>query len=442
LNKKQKQKNYWFVLDNYVHIALKGDALLFYNPYTGGILEYGAGGAEETAGIIKLVKRLQSAKNQGVVRLTQKELSDPVISQFVNHMRGAFMADMMDTSLSKGKPVQMLPYLKVHKDVEKIKKFPTRSIGEDMMKYLAEVSIYINRSCSLDCDMCASAYRQFLCCTRAPSTAGTGARQGKNEMDISTLARLLEQLKGLPRMRINVLGGDIFKYPELEQLLSLLKQLPPSIKYVFYSHYLNLPGGPEKFASFPPSSSVRIPVTFPVLPEKKEQWQRALETRNHCQSLGIDSRFLFVIAAESDFAEAEELIETHELDDYEFRPFYNGANRAFFEENVFLDKEDILEAKPAMREILARQLVNPFHFGTLTVLSNGHIHANVNLPRLGVLEKDGISDVVYKEMNRGKSWRRIRKKLEPCKHCVFEALCPPLSNYEYALGRNNLCYKD
>ncbi len=46
----------------------------------------------------------------------------------------------------------------------------------------------------------------------------------------------------------------------------------------------------------------------------------------------------------------------------------------------------------------------------------------------------------YKEMYRGKSWRRIRKKVEPCKKCTFEALCPPLSNYEYALGANNLCH--
>jgi pseudo-rSAM protein len=84
--------------------------------------------------------------------------------------------------------------------------------------------------------------------------------------------------------------------------------------------------------------------------------------------------------------------------------------------------------------------VNPFHFGTLTVLSNGSIYANVNTQRLGSLNGGSLHDVVYKEMYRGKSWRRIRKKVEPCKFCTFDALCPPLSNYEYALGRNNLCH--
>jgi pseudo-rSAM protein len=107
---------------------------------------------------------------------------------------------------------------------------------------------------------------------------------------------------------------------------------------------------------------------------------------------------------------------------------------------VFVDKEDLQEAKPTCREIYARQLVNPLHFGTLTVLSNGHIHANINVSRLGILNHDSIYEVVYKEMYRGNSWRRIRKRVEPCKRCTFEALCPPLSNYEYAFGRNNLCH--
>lgn len=430
----KKQNNYWLVLDNYVHIVLKGDSLLCYNTLTGGILEYNRKSREDIDPIITLIKRLHSAKNQGAVRLTSRQISDPVIAPFVNQMREAFMADVMGTSLSKGKPVQMLPYLKVHKDVEKIKKFSTRSVGEEMMKYLAEVSIYINNVCALDCDVCASAYRQFLCCTRTSNK--------KDNMDISSLTKLMEQLKGLPQIRLNILGGDIFKYPHLEALLNLLREQPPSFKHVFYSHYVNLPQEQDIYRLFPPASALKILITFPVLDQKEEHWLQALATARHCQALDIDTQFLFVIAQETHFSQAEELIETHALENYMFLPFYNRRNETFFRENVFLDKEDILEARPGMRDIIARQMVNPLHFGTLTVLSDRRIYANVNAPPLGSLEKNPISDAVYKEMYRGKSWRRIRKKVEPCKHCVFEALCPPLSNYEYALKKNNLCFKD
>ncbi|HLP48163.1 MAG TPA: hypothetical protein VK469_19625, partial [Candidatus Kapabacteria bacterium] len=52
-----------------------------------------------------------------------------------------------------------------------------------------------------------------------------------------------------------------------------------------------------------------------------------------------------------------------------------------------------------MPEILARQCINPLQFGTLTILGNGHIHANINTPRLGTLARDSIYEVVYKEMD-------------------------------------------
>ncbi|MCP5108340.1 MAG: hypothetical protein GY950_33445, partial [bacterium] len=219
-------------------------------------------------------------------------------------------------------------------------------------------------------------------------------------------------------------------------LSALLKEQPSSFKKIVYTHYLNLPCQEEKHVLFPSSSSFRVLVTLPV---NEPRLQQALETLRRYAGHGMNAEFLFVISGEKEFTEAEELIDTYGLENHDFRPFYNGC-RSFFEENVFIDKDDILEARPTLKEIAARGKVNPLHFGTLTVLSNGAIHANVNERRLGTLERDGISDAVYKEMYRGKSWRRIRKKVEPCRHCVFEALCPPLSNYEYVLSQNAPCW--
>ncbi len=417
----KKQKKNWFILDNYVHAVLKGNAVLFYNPLTGKILEYNGKGP-----VIKLVRRLLSPKNLSVIRLTEKELSDPEVSQFVRDLRGHFMADLIDASMGKGKPLQMMPYLKVHQDVEIIKKAPSYTVGEQMMKYLVEVSVYINSTCSLDCDICRSAYKQFLCCTRT---------KGKKGPDISVIKDLFGQLKGAPLDRINILGGDIFKFPAWRQLLELLNEPGQSFKKVFYIHYLNLLHREETLALFPAdTSSFKILVPFPV---KKDQWQEVLAS---LQSCGMNAQFLFIISSEADVDQAEELISLFQLDDYSLLPFFNGGNRAFFEENVFLDREDLGEARPTAHEILARQAVNPLHYGTLTILSSGHIHANVNAPRLGILGRDSIHEAVFKEMYRGSSWRRIRKKVEPCKRCIFEALCPPLSNYEYTLKQNNLCH--
>ncbi|MCP5053921.1 MAG: TIGR04150 pseudo-rSAM protein [bacterium] len=426
MNKKQKQEKYWFILDNYVHISVKKDSAMLYNPLTGNILEYTG---KESEAVIKLTKRLVSPKNLLVVGLTEKELSDPGISQFVRDIRGHFMGDLIDASRTDQKPVQVMPYPKVHRDAEKIKETPSRSVGELMMKYLAEISLYINSGCSLDCNICSSAYKQFLCCTRGEN--------GKDHQDMPSLEHLFRQLENVPLTRINILGGDIFKFAPLDPLLKLLKKQPPSREKVFYIHYLNLFQREEQLALFPSPSFLKIPVTFPV---KKDQWDQVVKGLHKPLVSNIDIHFLFIVGSETEVTQAEELIDLFHLDNYSFHPFFNGHNRSFFQQNVFLDREDLREAKPTDKEINARQLVNPLQFGKLTVLSNGGIHANVNEPKLGTLQKNTLHQAVYKEMDKGNSWRRIRKKVEPCKQCIFESLCPPLSNYEYALGRNNLCH--
>lgn len=419
---KEKKRNHWFILDNDVHVSLKKGAVLFYNPLTGDILEY-TGAAGET--VARLVKRLQSPRNMLVVRLRGRELSDPVVAGFVADMRGRFMADLIETSPGEGKPVQLMPYVKVHRDVEFIKKMPFRSVGERVMSYPGEISLHVNGACSLNCEMCDSAYRQFMCCTRKFST----------EPDISIIENLFVQLQGIPRFRLNILGGDIFRHSRWDELAGLLNRLPGSFERVFFSHYLNLYKREEKLALFPPGSvSFAVLVTFPVL---DRQWQWVLKW---LQTPGISARFFFVVSTERDVDAAEVLIESSGLEDYDFFPFFNGGNRQFFEENIFLDREDIRDARPGPKEIRARQLVNPSKFGRLTVLNNGSVYADVNAPRLGVLGKDDLYRVIYREMDRGRSWRRTRGRVKPCKGCTFEALCPPLSGYEYVLGRNNLCH--
>jgi pseudo-rSAM protein len=123
-----------------------------------------------------------------------------------------------------------------------------------------------------------------------------------------------------------------------------------------------------------------------------------------------------------------------------FHPFYNGQNLAFFEQAVFVDRQSLSAARPSLQEIHSRQVMNPFHFGNLTLLSNGDIHAGINDPPLGQISQDSIYDLVFQEVSRGRTWRRTRKQVMPCGECIYAGLCPPLSNYEPALGRNNLCH--
>jgi pseudo-rSAM protein len=72
-------------------------------------------------------------------------------------------------------------------------------------------------------------------------------------------------------------------------------------------------------------------------------------------------------------------------------------------------------------------------------MPNGDTYANINYPSLGNIATHSIHEMLYKEMNEGKSWFRIRDQA-PCNNCVYQWLCPSPSNYEMAIGRPNLCH--
>ena len=415
-------KGYWFFIETYVHIALKGDSLLLYNTLTGKTLMFSG---ERNGKIITLVKRMKSPGNLLVIRLTGDELEDPVISEFVGSVRALFMGDLIDTSYSEGKPIQMQPVVSVDDDIQMQRNNPFGPEIKNVLENLVEIFLYINNTCTRNCDMCKQAYRQFPCCT----VQG----KGRGDLPISKIGKVIEEITQSSLVNLNILGGDIFKYPDFKALTGMINHL--NVRKTYHAHYLNIweAGTLLRFLN-PRHSRLKILAPFPVDTEKLKA-ACGIVSNNR-----IKYEVVFILQSSADFEEAEVLVPSLELEAYSYQPFYNGENLDFFVEGVFTGKEEILESKHEMKEIYANSAVNRSNFGRLTVLSNGHIHANVNAARLGILGKESMNDASYKEILHGRSWRRIRKHLEPCKGCVFECLCPPVSNYSSAIGRPDLCF--
>lgn len=421
-NKNPQKKEYWLSLETYVHISIKRESLLLYNSLTGKSLEY-SGKHNKT--ILEMIRRLISPKNLCIIRLKEEELQAPVISDFIQDIRNFFMGDLIDISFYRDKPIQIMPIINVKGDIGHLKKETYNSVGEGMMEYLTEIFLHICGACDQNCNICNHAHKQFPCCTHNNNKGC--------ELDVLKIKGLIEEIKSSSLINLNILGGNIFTYSKFKELTGIINHL--RAQKIYYAHYLNVIEASSnlKFLN-PRSSSLKILVPFPL---DEEKFKTALETLKNTR---LDSKFIFIIQSAEEFEKAEALISSFQIADYEFQPFFNGRNMNFFMEGVFTNKEEVLEAKPKMKSIYTNSVVNSLNFGRLTILSNGHIHANVNALRLGILGKNSIYDVLYKEMYHGKSWRRIRKNVEPCRHCTFEALCPPLSNYTYALGRNNLCH--
>jgi pseudo-rSAM protein len=205
--------------------------------------------------------------------------------------------------------------------------------------------------------------------------------------------------------------------------------------YYLYIHYLNAAGKNDRLR-FAAEHGVRlkVPVTFPLNNKKME------ETLDTFSATNIKFTLLFPVRNVEEFQMADELIKKFQPLTSEFHPLFDGSNLDFFRENLFIQKEDIEKERPSLKEIHARGVVNAFNFGNLIIRPDGRCYANVNAVPLGELGKDSLYNILFKEMEHGRSWRKIRKYISPCKSCTFEKLCPPISNYNSVIGRYNLCH--
>lgn len=252
-------------------------------------------------------------------------------------------------------------------------------------------------------------------------------------MTAEDLSGLLSQVQGAPVSRIDILGGDIFLHSELQALVDILKAKGREV--VFFLHALHLAehGARMDLLDFE-MARYHVIVTPPY---SSPRFNAAREITAACDGR---TTFVFVVQTNADIQQARAMIEASEMNSYALKPYFTGTNASFFHESVFMELKDILDARPSHKEIYANQVLNRLNFGRLTFVHDGKVYANLNNPSLGTWKEDSIRRILYKEMYHGKSWRRTRLRVEPCRRCILAALCPPLGNYEFALKRNDLCH--
>ncbi len=415
-------KSYWLWLEPYVHVWVKKNGVLLYNTMSGKKLEY-----DNRPGLAGFFRKFLSKRNLFITKINERQLNRPPLKGLIHDLKKEFMADMADASLSAVKPVQCPPVPNIQTDVRRAKDDPS-IMGKNIMSYLSEMVFYINRS---------PAFQPL-----PPAFSGTDlhkqchfpcidARGPSRVLDLGLIEKVLAECRETGLYGLHINGGNILDYPQLRDLLALLEEFPapatyhlPYLQAVDNADALHAMGGNQ--------SQVSLWVTFPVQETAMQTICSRLPALPHVQ-------LVFLIAAEAELAQCEDYIERFSISNYQLKPFYNGKNLDFLEDALFIDKEMLLDAQPTQQELIARMAVNENFFGKLVVRSSGDIHANINGPRLGNTKKNSIHEIVYKELYKGKSWLRSRARVLPCKNCRYQLLCPPISNYELAMGRNNLC---
>ena len=129
--------DYWFTVEPYVFVNITNRCVLLYNTLDGVTIE------SNSVEVIDLLQETLQVKNCGVILLKNEKYQQKDILSFIHELREKYMGDIIDVSLSKGKPVQLLPYYNFSNKLETYKKqnFTTR---KNVLKNLYEVSVYID----------------------------------------------------------------------------------------------------------------------------------------------------------------------------------------------------------------------------------------------------------------------------------------------------------
>lgn len=413
--------SYWLYLETFVHLNIKNEVALLYNTLNGESLII-----TENVRILGLLKKLQKVKNFYVIRISSQLLKQTEIGEFISKLRDRFMGDLLNTSFSNTKPVQQFPSLRVNFNIETLKKNTYAANNLTYLNNLTELTLYICYSNSQSYKL-HDAYKQFT------SIIQTENKPDYLELKLESIREILEQIQYGSLRYLNICGGLIHKHSEFNMIVRFLSE-KKGLMIKYFCHYLDI----DEFnlSEIVSITNNNVVVLFSP-PFNENLIYRLLD--KYLSHKNITYQIVVTDVKQYDFF--SNIVEEKLLDKdkFQFFPLFNGNNKHFFINNIYISEEQIMSQTLSQKDILIKSILNTNFFGKLTIMPNGDIFSNCNLNKLGNIHSNLIDSCIKKELQSRKSWRKSRKHQTPCKRCTYNMLCPPISNYELLFNKNNLC---
>jgi pseudo-rSAM protein len=415
-----RDNSFWLYLESWVQVTAGSGKVLFYNTLNKKSLRY-----NHNQAATRLAKSFIDPENGYVVCVNQNEISGTPLGSIIKDLQNLYMGDLLDTKWSEGKPVNILPkpFIK-NKLTRNVFDNPDDLSMVNYDDYLHEVTLYLNTGSVGIAQDYPLGFRQFL----LPGIPGKN-----EELNLDILTRLSVELSVFKLLTINFTGSNVFNHSYFQQIFPLFRDFNCDKKF-----HLSLADFSQdriiELSSYQQVSFAAY-ITFP------------LDTARFNEMIGIIAgnarlsrfEFHFVIKNDEELKASLEVIEVANISNYFFKPYYDGSNFSFFRDNVFITQGDVDKSKPDQHQVFSRLIFNEKDFGKFIFVPGGKVFANMNDPKVGTFPEMSVVDLIIKETLYGKSWKRTRRDQVPCKRCVNNFLCPPVSSYEILMKRYNFC---
>lgn len=293
--------------------------------------------------------------------------------------------------------------------------------------HLTEISIYLNSNL-VGIDSTHGTHKQVLSCYNSVESI--------HELDYEEIINFIyPALKESALQKVNLLGGDITEYSKINHLLDLILSYEKRVN-VFIELTSNLEKLEEIISSIKNVEKLNTICTI-----RKENLSLSIINKLKKICGKIDLRFQCMVDSLENYKMFENTLNKIDPQLITYKPFYTGKNLNFFEENVFINKDDIFSSIHKQTDIYIKQKLNKIEFGRLIILNDGKVHTNLNCRPIGQIGIDTIQEIVYELINnKSSTWFSTRKNDKVCSNCIYHAFCPSISNYELVLKKTNLCF--
>lgn len=387
LNAKSIDNNmYWLILYPNIFIWTKKNQVLLYNSETGEkYLSILNDKIEQICKSIKKIRNLFSVK----ISLS----NDEICNNWIENICRKKMGEIIPLITSSSKPVSIPP-------------IPMVGDKNVNLTHLNEISIYIGGTEERE----NSYYKQFLHPIKC--------------IDILSVEKIdifLSKVTGYNLQIINIVGADSLSDHAAMELSNII------MKYNIETNFITRVDNIDFYIKF---YSQNCNATLVVVSHSLDEYNSYEDIRMRFCNIKNE----IIVTDEMSYYL---LMNNKCKDEFDIVPFFTGDNKDFFEKYIYMDKMDIESLLLTKVEIFRNQLINSLFFGKLTVMPDGKVYSHIESVPLGAID-DSIYSLLKNVSVNKIGWFSIRNK-QPCCTCVYQWLCPPISNYEIAIGRLNLC---
>ena len=362
--------------------------------------------------IDKYCQMLTDMQNLYVVEIREEDMENPVLKEWVRQIMDKKMGFVKEQEEGKSHIISFPPILNLQSDVDRIEKQEGRDIGEYAAQNWNECTLFMGGE---------SEHPQLYKQLHYPVDYN-------GHLDFYALQRFFRGADHSYLHTINLVG-DVFSYPYKAELMDILYSM--SAKKHFY---------------------LTEACATQFMEEIKALDLKNYELHIYCEGVGkpdgihqelkagnIPFQWVYLLSDEAQTEKLEQLETLYGEENIEVRPIFTGENISFFENHIYLTEEEVMQPNCDKQDVFAHQVMNTNFWGRLSILPDGNVYSNLNLPPLGNLE-DRLYDLIVDEMKSHRAWRWTRDEITPCKDCLFRYLCPSPSNYELVIGKPNLCH--